>query len=143
MPAFIRLIASVIVLVIVEAIFLNFPGTSSLISGTPLTVAGVAVFVLGLIVAVILLRFGTQLSTAVSDAYRSYKSWSPLLAYFFQIVAIVILYLVSSGIASPYFGSAQWAYPLIFLLIALIPTLKVVTNIVHVLDGSGSKHTQQ
>ncbi|HZY94043.1 MAG TPA: hypothetical protein VFE98_04175 [Candidatus Bathyarchaeia archaeon] len=143
MPAFIRLIAGVIVLVVVEAIFLNFPGTSSLISGTPLTVAAIAVFIIGLIVAVILLRFGTQLTAVVSDAYKSYRSWSPLLAYFFQIMAIVILYVVSSPIAGPYFGSAQWAYPLIFLLIALIPTLKVVTNIVHVLDGSGSKHTEQ
>lgn len=143
MPAFIRLIASVVVLVIVEAIFLNFNGTGANIAGSPITVAGIAVFIIGFIVALILLRFGTQLSNAVSDAYKAYRSWSPLLAYFFQIAAITILYLVSSPIANPYFGTNQWAFPLIFLLIALIPTLKTVVNIVHLLDGStGSKHAQ-
>jgi len=65
-----------------------------------------------------------------------------LLAYIFQIIAIVILYSVSSGIATQYFTSAPWAYPLIFLLIALLPTLRVVINLVHALDGqSATKHT--
>lgn len=140
MPAFIRLIASVVVLVIIEAIFLGFNGTASTISGTSFTVANIAIFIIGFVVAMILLRFGTQLSNAVSDAYKAYRSWSPILAYFFQIAAIVVLYMVSSSLVSPYFGGAQWAYPLIFLLIALIPTLKVVTSIVHILDGTTPKH---
>src|SRR5690242_2202780 len=83
-----------------------------------------------LIVGVIVLKFGTQLANTVQDAYKSYKTWTPLLAYFFQIVAIGILYAVSSGLASPYFSADPWAFPLIFLLIALVPTLKVVTSVV-------------
>jgi hypothetical protein len=142
MPAFIRLIASIIVLVIVEAIFLGFNGTTSAISGTPFTVAGVAIFIVGFIVALILLRFGSQLASAVSDAYKAYRAWSPLLSYFFQVAAIVILYVVSNPIASPYFTSFPWGYPLIFLMIALLPTLKVVVNVVHILDGTTGKHGQ-
>ncbi len=136
MPAFIRLVASVIVLVVVEAIVLGFPGINSNISGTTISTANIAVFFIGLVVAFIVLKFGTQLAHAVSEAYKAYRNWTPLVAYFFQIVAIAILYTVSSSVASPYFTSAPWAYPLIFLLIALIPTLKVVVNTVHALEGT-------
>jgi hypothetical protein len=91
----------------------------------------------------IVFKFGTQLASAVSDAYKNYQTWVPLLSYIFQIIAIVILYNVSSGIASPSFAAQPWAYPLIFLLIALIPTIKVVVNIVHALEGSTpAKHSQ-
>ncbi len=143
MPAFVRLIAGVIVLVIVEAVVLGFPGIGADITGSTVSYANIVVFVIGLIVCFILLKFGTQLADVVSDAYKSYKTWTPLLAYFFQIVAIGILYAVTNPIAQPYFTSDPWAIPLIFLLIALVPTLKVVTNIVHALDSSSNtKHSQ-
>ncbi|SRR5712692_50766 len=136
MPAFIRLIIGVIVLVVVEVVVLGFPGIYNNISGTQVTGANVAVFFIGLIVALILVKFGTQLTNAVSDAYKAYKNWTPLLGYFFQIVAIVILYSVTAGVASPYFASAPYAYPLIFLLLALVPTIKVAVNLVHAFEGS-------
>ena len=144
MPSFIRLIAGVIVLVVVEAVVLGFPGISNPITGTStISVANIVVFMLGLIVCFILLKFGTQLADTVSDTYKNYRTWTPLLAYFFQIVAIGILYSVTNGIAQPYFTAQQWAYPLIFLLIALIPTIKVVVNMVHGLEGTGTtKHSQ-
>ncbi len=138
MPAFIRLIAGVIVLVVVEGIVLGFPGITQNISGTSISVASLAVFFIGVIVALIVLKFGTQLSHVVSDAFKAYRTWTPLLAYFFQIMAIAILYAVSSAVASPYFTSTPWAYPLIFLLIALVPTLKAVVNIVHALEGQST-----
>ena len=142
MPAFIRLIAGVIVLVIIEAVVLGFPGIGQNISGSTISIANVAVLCIGLIVALIVFKFGTQLSNAVSDAYKNYQTWVPLLAYIFQIIAIFILYNVSSGLAAPSFASQPWAYPLIFLLIALIPTLKAVINIVHSLEGSSTgKHS--
>jgi hypothetical protein len=138
MPAFIRLIAGVIVLVIVEAVVLSFQGITQPISGSTISIANIAVFLIGLIVAFIVFKFGTQLSKAVSDAYKNYETWVPLLAYFFQIIAIFILYSVSNGIAGQYFSSAPWAYPLIFLLIALLPTMRVVINLVHALEGSSA-----
>ncbi len=134
MPSFIRLVAGVIVLVIVEAVVLGFPGISNPITGSTISVANIVVFMLGLIVCFIILKFGTQLADTVSDTYKNYRTWTPLLAYFFQIVAIGILYSVTNGIAQPYFT---------FLLIALIPTIKVVVNMVHGLEGTGTtKHSQ-
>jgi len=57
--------------------------------------------------------------------------------------SIGILYAVTAGIAQPYFGANPWAFPLIFLLIALIPTIKAVTSIVHALEGTpATKHSQ-
>jgi hypothetical protein len=143
MPSFIRLIVGVIVLVIVEAVVLGFPGISNPITGSTVSVANIAVFMIGLIVCFIVLKFGTQLANTIQDTYKHYKSWTPILAFFFQIVAIGILYLVSAGIAQSYFSADPWAFPLIFLLIALIPTLKVVTSIVHALEGTtDTKHSQ-
>ena len=143
MPSFIRLVAGVIVLVIVEAVVLGFPGISNPITGSTISVANIVVFMLGLIVCLIILKFGTQLADTVSDAYKNYRTWAPLLAYFFQIVAIGILYAVTSGIAAPYFNADPWAFPLIFLLIALVPTIKAVTGIVHALEGTpATKHSQ-
>ena len=136
MPAFIRLIIGVIVLVIVDAVVLGFPGIYNNISGTQVSGANLAVFFIGLVVALILVKFGAQLTNAVSDAYKAYRNWTPLLAYFFQIIAIVILYSVTNGVATPYFASAPWTYPLIFLLIALVPPIKVAINLVHALEGS-------
>ena len=143
MPSFIRLVVGVIVLVIVEAVVLGFPGISNNITGSNVSVANIVVFMIGLIVCFIVLKFGTQLANTVQDTYKNYKAWTPLLAFFFQIIAIGILYAATSVIAQPYFGASQWAYPLIFLLIALIPTIKVVTSIVNALDSTTStKHNQ-
>ena len=142
MPSFIRLIAGVIVLVIVEAVVLGFPGITNNLAGTSISAANLAVFFIGLIVCFIILKFGTQFSETVSDAYRSYKNWTPLLAYFFQIIAIAILYSVTNPIAQPYLGTTPWAFPLLFLLIAIIPTLKAVASIVHNFEGPASKQNQ-
>ncbi len=135
MPAFIRLLAGVIVLVVLEAVVLGFPGIGQSISGTQFSIASLAVFIIGLVVTFIVLKFGTQISTLAHENFKAYRTWTPVLAYFFQILAIIILYSISSSLASPYFTSAPWAFPLIFLLLALIPTLKVVTNVVHGLEG--------
>src|SRR5438094_10140470 len=75
MPAFIRLIAGVIVLVIIEAVVLGFPGIGQNISGSSISIANIAVFMIGLVVALIVFKFGTQLAKAVSDAYKNYQAW--------------------------------------------------------------------
>jgi hypothetical protein len=143
MPAFIRLIVSVIVLVAVEAVVLGFPGINQPISGSSISIANVAVFLIGLFVFLILLKFGDQLTTALTDAYKSYKSWTPLVGYCFQLIAVIILYAVTNGLVNSYFVSAPWVVPLVFLLMALIPTIKVAISFVHNLEGtSSSKHSQ-
>ncbi len=93
------------------------------------------IFMLGLIVSAIVVKFGTQLSNAIADTYKSYKAYVPLLAWMFQMAALLILYNVSKPVASGYFTSTPWAYPLIFLLVALAPTIKVVVKLVDTLEG--------
>jgi hypothetical protein len=144
MPSFLRLMASVVVLVIVEAVILGFPGITQNISGTNFTIANVSSLLVGLVVAFLVLKYGTQIADSISEHYQSYKTWTPLLAYFFQITAIIILYFVTGGIATSYFTATPWVFPLVFLLMALIPTLKVVVNLVHDLENpstAAAKHT--
>lgn len=141
MPAVIRLMAGLIVLVIVEAVVLGFPGITQDVTGTTISVASLVALFIGLIVVFIVLKYGTQIAATVHEHYDNYRTWTPLLSYFFQLLAIVILYYITAGVAASYFTSAPWAFPLIFLLVALVPTIKVVTNLVHDLDSqTASKH---
>src|SRR5437667_2247577 len=135
MPSVIRLLAGIIVLIVVQSIVLGFPGITQIVPGTAFSIASFVIFTLGLIVAAVVLIFGTQLATVVSDSYRTYKSYAPILAWVFQLTAIYILYSVSKTMVSGFFASAPWAYPLIFLAMALIPTVKVVVTVVHALEG--------
>ncbi len=143
MPPLIRLLAGIIVLVVTESIILGFPSISQLLPGTSITVASAVIFTLGLFVSVIVLKYGTQLANAIGEAYRDFKNYVPLTAYFFQIAALVILYKVGQAPVSStnIFASAPWAYPLIFLLMGLVPTIKVVVKTVNALEGrSTAKH---
>ncbi len=142
MPSLIRLLAGVIVLLVIQGVVLGLPGIGQLIPNTSITMAGFAAFTIGLCAAVVVVKFGTQLSNAVAEGYRSMKAYAPLLGYFFQIAALWILYNAGMSITSGFFASAVWAYPLIFLVLAIIPTVRVVVNIVHVLEEHGTqKHT--
>jgi hypothetical protein len=141
MPSLIRLLAGIIVLVVIQATVLGFPGITQSIPTTTITLASMVIFLLGLVVAGIVLKFGTQLSNSVGETYKSYKTWTPLLTYLFQMAALLILYTVSKPLVSSFFASAPWAYPLLFLLIALVPTIKVVVKIVNALEGHNtSRH---
>src|SRR6266571_7311688 len=135
LPSFIRLIASAIVLVAVQSIVLGFPGINQPVLNSAYTTAGLAVFAIGLVAAMVLVKFGTQLASAAGDAYRSIKDYAPLLGWFFQIAALYLLYIACKGITGNIFTSAPWAYPMIFLVLAVIPTVKAVMNVVHSLEG--------
>ena len=135
MPPLVRLLAGIIVLVVLQAVVLGFPGITQLIPTTTIAISSVVIFLLGLVVCGIVLKFGTQLSESLGDAYKSVKSWAPVLAYFFQLAALLILYTVSKPMVASYFASYPWAYPLIFLLIAIVPTIRVVARVINNLEG--------
>jgi len=143
MPPLIRLLAGIIVLIVIQATVLGFPGITQLIPSTNLTIASMILFTLGLVVAGIVLKFGTQLAESLGDAYKSYRTWTPLLAWLFQMTALFILYTVSKPVTSSFFASVPWAYPLLFLLIALLPTIKVVIRLVNGLEGRNTPRRLQ
>ena len=143
MPPLVRLLAGVIVLIVIQATILGFPGIAQLIPTTGITIANMVIFTLGLVVAGIVLKYGTQLGDSIGETYKEYKTWTPLVAWFFQIAALVILYNVSKAITASTFASVPWAYPLLFLLVALVPTIKVVMRLVNGLEGKNTtKHFQ-
>src|SRR6266568_373020 len=135
LPSIIRLLAGIIVLIVVQSIVLGFPGISQTVPGTTFSVASFAIFTVGLVIAAVVLKYGTQLASAVADTYKVYKAYAPVLAWIFQLTALYIMYSVSKTMVSGFFASAPWAYPLIFLAMALIPTIKVVVAVVHALEG--------
>src|SRR3989442_3095514 len=91
MPPLIRLLAGIIVLVVIQATVLGFPGITALIPTTTFTIAALVIFTLGLVVSAIVLKFGTQLPTSLCDPYKSYRSYIPLMAWRLHIITLVIL----------------------------------------------------
>jgi hypothetical protein len=138
MPSIIRLLAGIIVLIVVQSIVLAFPGITQTVPGTTFSIASFAIFTVGLVVAAVVLKYGTQLASAVSDTYKAYKAYASVLAWIFQITALCIVYSVTKTMVSGFFANTPWAYPLIFLAMALIPTVKVVITVVHALEGQNA-----
>ena len=139
MPSLIRLLAGVIVLIVAQSVVLGLPGITQYISGTTMTIATVASLSIGLVATLVVLKFGTQLANAVGEGYRSMKNYAPLLGYFFQIAALWILYNAARAVTADFFTSAPWAYPLIFLALAIMPTVRVVVSLVHALEGTSER----
>jgi hypothetical protein len=141
MPPLVRLLAGIIILIVIQATILGFPGITALIPSTTFTIAAMFVFTLGLIVCGIVLKYGTQLATSIGDAYKSYRGFTPLLTWLFQMIALVILYNVSKPLTASYFATIPWAYPLLFLLIAIVPTIRVLITTVNALESRNNpKH---
>jgi hypothetical protein len=138
LPSIIRLLAGIIVLIVVQSIIMGFAGITQPVAGTSFSVASLTIFTLGLVVATVVLKYGTQFASAVSDTYKAYRPYAPVLAWIFQVMALYILYTVSKTMVSSFFANAPWAYPLIFLAMALIPTVKVVVAVVHALEGQNA-----
>jgi len=138
MPSLIRLLAGIIVLIVVQSIILGFPGITQTVPGTSYSVVSLTLFTVGLVVAAVVLKYGTQLASAVSATYKAYRSYAPILAWIFQLMALYILYTVSKTLVSGFFANTPWAYPLIFLAMALIPTVRVVVTVVHALEGQNA-----
>jgi len=138
LPSIIRLLAGIIVLIVVQSVVLGFPGVNQTVLGTSFSVASFAIFTVGLVVAAVVLKYGTQLASAVADTYKTYRAYAPVLAWIFQLMALYILYTVSKTMVSGFFASTPWAYPLIFLAMALIPTVRVVVTVVHALEGQNA-----
>ena len=122
-------------LVVLQSIILGFPGITQNIANTSVSISSLATLTLGLVATIVVLKFGTQLSNAAGDAYKSVRNYTPLLAYFFQIAALWILYTAGKAITAGFFASAPWTYPLIFLALAIIPTVRVVVSVVRALEG--------
>jgi hypothetical protein len=138
MPSFMRLVAGIIVLIVVESIVLGFPGLTQTIPSSTITISSLIIFLVGFVAAILVFKYGTQLSRAAADAFDSIKNYQELLTWVFQIAALYIFYTTSRTLvtASGIFRTAPWAYPMIFVGIALIPTIKVVVNTIHVVEGN-------
>ncbi len=98
------------------------------------------IFLVGFVATVIVFKFGTQLSAAAADTYDAIKNYQEILTWVFQIAALYIFYITSRALvtASGVFRSAPWAYPMTFVAIGLIPTIKVILNMIHRVEG---RHT--
>src|SRR5437660_12863898 len=104
MPSLIRLLAGIIVLIVVQSIVLGFPGIAQTVPGTSYSVVTLTLFTVGLVVAVVVLKYGTQLASAVSDTYTRYMAYAPVLASVFALMALYTLYTTRTTLVSRFFA---------------------------------------
>jgi hypothetical protein len=142
-PSFMRLVAGTIVLYILETIVLGFQGLSQTLPSSSITISNLIISLIGFVASIIVFRYGTELSNAAGDAYDSFKNFQELLNWIFQIAALYILYTTTRALvaASGVFRGLPWAYPMIFAIVGLIPTVKVVVYYIHKVEGGGQRHT--
>ncbi len=143
MPSAIRLFAGIIVLLVVQGIVLGFPGINQALPSSTVSVSSLLVMAVGLIAAVVVYKFGTQFANALGENYHSYKEYAPWLTYFFQVASLWVLYTAFKSIAAPYFTNTPWAYPMIFLALAIIPTIRFLASLVQRLEGHSTKQAQR
>ena len=75
MPSFMRLIAGIIVLIVVETIVLGFPGLTQTVPSSTITISSLIIFLVGFVATVLMFNYGTQLSAAAADTYDSMKNY--------------------------------------------------------------------
>jgi hypothetical protein len=91
----------------------------------------------GFVASIIVFKYGTQLSSAAGVAYNAFKNYEELATLVFLIAALYISYITSRTLvtASGIFTGLPWAYPMIFVIIGLVSTVKVVINTIHTIEG--------
>ena len=136
-PSLLRLFAGILVLVVLESIVLGFPGLSQTIPSSTITISSLFILLVGFVASIIVFKYGTQLSSAAGDAYNAFKNYEELAVLVFLIAALYISYITSRTLvtASGIFTGLPWAYPMIFVIIGLVSTVKVVINTIHTIEG--------
>ena len=136
-PSLLRLFAGILVLVVLESIVLGFPGLSQTIPSSTITISSLFISLVGIVASIIVFKYGTQLSSAAGVAYNAFKNYEELATLVFLIAALYISYITSRTLvtASGIFIGLPWAYPMIFVIIGLVSTVKVVINTIHTIEG--------
>ncbi len=136
----IKLILALISLFVLRFIITSLPGLDTPIPDMPITFSLVAGAVITLIMVAIIVNFGREIEPRISRVLTGPQSVTDDLAnatkFLVFLLGILIAYDGLSGVIVPFLvpDPGAWIYDIIFLLVALVPTIIVAQRMFNNLD---------
>lgn len=130
----IRLVISLVVLGVINAIISALPGIHTFIPESPVSIAAVVSVIIGIIMIAIVLRFGKEFTEATKAAIPSYPEMTIIISNLILVGVIWIAYTSFDGAIYPFMRGYAWVYPLIFLAFAIVPGIRAITALINSID---------
>lgn len=130
----IKLVISLIVLGIINAIVVRLPGIDVSIPGLPITIPTVVTTVIGVMMISMVLRFGYEVSPPIRGTFPSFPELAIIVANLVYLAAVGIAYTSFEGLVHPFLLDTPWVYPLVFLAIAILPVVRVASTLLGSVD---------
>lgn len=122
----IRLAIILVVLVLIRAILLRLPGiNNALISEIPITISMVVNVLIGASMIFIILKFEREIDHPMKSILESSLETRSLITNSIYLTAIGLAYILFYPLVDGIVPTFMWAYPLVLLLVASIPILRV------------------
>lgn len=130
----VRLIVSLVVLGVINAIISSLPGIGTFIPNWPISIAAIVSVVIGIIMIGIVLRFGKDFAEATKTAIPSYPEMVVIISNLILIGVIWIAYTSFDSAIIPFMSGLTVVYPLVFLAFAILPGVRAMTALVNSID---------
>ena len=126
----IRVIIPLVVLALINVILNNIPMVRDLsVPGLPINASGIISAIIGIIMIGILLNFKRSFSPKIKELFPQFTESGKIVDSAILLIIIIVMYLMFRGLIVPFMGGMVWLYAVIFLLIALYPTYRLVRTL--------------
>lgn len=145
----VKLILALIALFVLRFIITNLPGLGTEIPGTPIAFSTLAGGVITLVMVGIILNFGREIEPRIERAVNGprevVEDMATIAKFLVFLVGIIIAYDGLSSLVLPFLvpDPGTWAYDVLFLLGALIPTIIIAQRMFENLEAMTDLLTQQ
>jgi hypothetical protein len=145
----VKLLLSLIGLFVLRFIITNLPGLGSDVPSTPVTFATLAGGIITVVMVSIIINFGREieprLKSVLSGPVEVVNDMSIISKMLIYLLAIIIAYEGLTSLAIPFLvpDPGTWAYDIVFLLGALVPTVIIAQRMFGNLDNLTDLITQQ
>jgi len=124
-----------VVLLIIRAVVLSLPMIrDATIARFPLTPLQIAVAVVDTIIIVILLNFGREIGNSLRFAIRRFPEAGTIVTLVVVLIAVSVAYGVYGDIGSLLPRDIHWIYPVVFVVLIVIPLYFLIMTIYRNID---------
>lgn len=132
-PPIIRLIVLLVVLGIIYVVLISLPGMGKITLGEVKNSAIVSA-IIGLVMANIVFKFAREVNSPIRSAIPPHPEIAVVVTNLLFVVAILVAYISLGGVITPSLTDGAWAYSLFFLVIALVPTIRITRTLLSSTD---------
>ncbi|MGA2368348.1 MAG: zinc ribbon domain-containing protein [Dehalococcoidia bacterium] len=143
----VRLIVQIIILSVINLILIELPMLKAItIPGSPVTIPAVISLIIGAIMIGILLGFRLDFVPMLRRSFTGFPKAATIASSAIILGVIITAYTMFGAAVRPLMFQFAWAYPVIFLIIALWPLFTLITSLYSsgkpIADWAAEKITQ-